>query len=76
MKCAVVVGALAEGDEAAAGGRTGDAIAKLVAWLTGVGIATRRGIDDSGNRAGRPALVGAYRTVVGLAGWAVGLYNA
>lgn len=52
------------------------AIVGLAAWLAGIGIAIRRGIDDAGRLARRPALVGAALTLAGLAGWAVGLYNA
>ena len=35
-----------------------------------------QGIDDAGRPARRPALVGVALTVAGLAGTAVGLYNA
>jgi hypothetical protein len=52
------------------------AIAGIAAWLAGIGIAIRRGIDETGRPSRRPALVGAALTVAGLAGWAVGLYNA
>lgn len=52
------------------------AITGLAAWLVGIGIAIRRGIDDAGRPSRRPALVGAALTLAGLAGWAVGLYNA
>lgn len=52
------------------------AIAGLVAWIAGIGIAIRRGFDDAGRLRRRPALMGAALTLAGLAGWAVGLYNA
>jgi len=52
------------------------AIAGIACWLAGIGVAIRRGFDAAGRLARRPALVGAALTVTGLAGWAVGLYNA
>ena len=52
------------------------AIAGIACWLVGIGVAIRRGFDTAGRLARRPALVGAALTVLGLAGWAVGLYNA
>jgi hypothetical protein len=52
------------------------AIVGLAAWLAGIGIVIRRGIDDAGRPSRRPALVGAALTLAGLAGWVVGLYNA
>ena len=52
------------------------AIVGLAAWIAGIGLLNRRGIDDAGRPNRRPALVGAALTLAGLAGWAVGLYNA
>ncbi len=52
------------------------AIAGIACWLAGIGVAIRRGFDAAGRLARRPALVGAALTVLGLGGWAVGLYNA
>jgi len=52
------------------------AIVGIACWLTGIGVALRRGFDAAGRPARRPALVGAALTVAGLAAWAVGLYNA
>ncbi len=52
------------------------AIFGLAAWIAGIAIVVRTGIDDTGRPRRRPALVGATLTLAGLAGWAVGLYNA
>ncbi len=52
------------------------AIVGLAAWIAGIGIGIRHGIDDAGRSSRRPALVGAALALAGLAGWAVGLYNA
>ena len=51
-------------------------IAGILSWLAGIAILVRRGFTAAGKLARRPVAVGAALTVLGLAGWAVGLYNA
>lgn len=52
------------------------AIAGIALWLAGVALVLIRGFDEAGRVARRPALVGAGMSLIGLLGWAVGLYNA
>ncbi len=51
------------------------AILGILCLLAGIGVVVRRGVTDHGRLVRRPALVGAILTVVGLVGWAAGLYN-
>jgi hypothetical protein len=48
----------------------------ILAWLAGFVLLVRRGLDDAGTLARRPALVAGAMIVVGFVLWAVGLYNA
>ncbi len=48
----------------------------LVAAVGGIVWTVRRGVDEAGRFVRHPALVGAAVTVVGIAAWAAGLYNA
>jgi hypothetical protein len=52
------------------------AILGILSWLAGIGVIVRRGVDAGGRLVRRPALAGAALTVVGVVGWALGLYNA
>ncbi|MBA3391118.1 MAG: hypothetical protein H0T89_00655, partial [Deltaproteobacteria bacterium] len=52
------------------------AILGILCFLAGIGVVVRRAVSDRGRLVRRPALVGAILTVVGLVGWAAGLYNA
>ncbi|HEV7555387.1 MAG TPA: hypothetical protein VGO00_08040 [Kofleriaceae bacterium] len=48
----------------------------IALWLVGIAYLVRRGTDDAGHLARRPALVGAAITLGGLLCWAVGLVAA
>jgi hypothetical protein len=48
----------------------------LVTWLAGAWILVRRGMSREGTLVRRPALGAAAALVLGVACWAVGLYNA
>lgn len=48
----------------------------IVVWLGGFWMLIRRGLDEAGRLARRPALMAGAMIVVGLVCWAVGLYNA
>lgn len=53
------------------------ALLGIACGLAGVVVLLRRGVVEAGPAlARRPALVGATLTVIGVAGWALGLYNA
>jgi len=52
------------------------AIAGILCWLVGIGVLVRRGVDARGRLARRPVLVGLAITVMGVVGWAAGLYSA
>ena len=48
----------------------------IVTWLVGIAILLRRGISDNGRLIRRRAIIGLLLTAIGIAEWAVGLYNA
>ncbi|MDQ3333837.1 MAG: hypothetical protein M4D80_01525 [Myxococcota bacterium] len=52
------------------------AVLGILSWLAGIGVVIGRGIDPSGRLVRKPALVGIGLSLVGVLGWAVGLYNA
>jgi hypothetical protein len=52
------------------------AIGGILCWLAGITLVVRRGFDAAGRVVRRPAVVGIAVTLVGIAGWAAGLYNA
>ena len=52
------------------------AVLGILSWLAGIGVLVRRGLDAAGNLVRRPALVGIGLSLVGVLGWALGLYNA
>lgn len=52
------------------------AVLGIACGLAGAAVLLRRGFDEAGRLARRPAVVGAALAAIGVAGWAVGLYNA
>jgi hypothetical protein len=48
----------------------------IACWLAGIAVFVRRGFDADGALARRSALAGAAVTIVGLAGWLIGLAAA